>query len=251
VRLKGKVAIVTGAAGGIGAAYAKGLAREGAAVGICDVQDPQKTVGEITASGGRAIGGVVDITNQGAISKFAEQLISEFGSIDILVNNAAFFSSLTLKPFAEISDDEWDRVMTVNVRGSLQCVKAVAPQMKKQKYGKIINVSSATIYKGMPFLMHYVTSKAAVVGMSRCLARELGDDGIRVNCITPGFTLSEAVAGSGTYSKDFAAGLVNARAIKREEVPEDLVGTVVYLSSPDSDFVTGQTIVVDGGAVML
>lgn len=250
MKLPGKVAVVTGAAQGIGATYARALAAEGACVGVCDIQDPSTTVDQIVAAGGKAIGMIADIVDATSMAKLAAETVKAFGGIHILVNNAAIFGNLTFKPFTEIDAAEWDRVMTVNVRGSLECVKAVLPYMREQKYGKIINISSGTIYRGMPYLMHYVTSKGAVVVMTRCLARELGDHGIRVNCISPGLTLSEAVRNNNAYTETFSTTLINVRAIKREEVPEDLVGTLIYLSSPDSDFVTGQTIVVDGGSTM-
>jgi NAD(P)-dependent dehydrogenase (short-subunit alcohol dehydrogenase family) len=252
MRLKEKVAIVTGGAQGIGAAYAKALAAEGAMVSICDLADPKPAVDAIAASGGRAIGSVTDITSPDALAAMVEKTINEFGSVHILVNNAAMFAQLTFKPFFEISAAEWDKVMMVNVRGSVECVKAVLPHMRRQKYGKVINISSATFHRGTPMLTHYVASKGAVIAITRTMARELGDMGIRVNCIAPGFTLSDAVRANPIYdNKAITDMTIAARAIKREEVPEDIVGTLVYLASPDSDFVTGQTIVVDGGSSML
>jgi NAD(P)-dependent dehydrogenase (short-subunit alcohol dehydrogenase family) len=173
-----------------------------------------------------------------------------FGTVDILVNNAALFASLHKKPFQEIDDEEWDRVMAVNVRGPFECAKAVAPVMIAKKKGKIVNIASGTVFKGFANMLHYVTSKGAVVSMTRCLARELGPHNICVNAIAPGLTMSEAIAVSSEWTGSAGAGTVASRAIQREQIPDDLVGTLVYLASEDSNFVTGQTIAVDGGSIM-
>jgi NAD(P)-dependent dehydrogenase (short-subunit alcohol dehydrogenase family) len=251
MRLKDKVAIVTGAAQGIGAAYARALASEGAMVCACDIVDPKPLVQELTSAGRRVIGSVVDILDPAALARTVDATIKAFGGVHILVNNAAVFGQLTFKPFFEISAEEWDKVMAVNVRGTVECVKAVLPHMRVQKYGKIINVSSGTFYRGSPLLTHYVASKGAVIAVTRCMARELGELNICVNCIAPGFTMSAAVRANPIYDNAaITAMTIGARALKREETPDDLVGTVVYLASPDSDFVTGQTIVVDGGSTM-
>ncbi len=252
MRLKDKVAIVTGAAQGIGAAYARALAAEGAMVCVCDIADPKPLAHELTSAGHRAIGSVADILDPAAFGATVDATVKAFGGVHILVNNAAIFGQLKFKPFFEISADEWDKVMAVNVRGTVECVKAVLPHMRAQKYGKIINISSGTFYRGSPLLTHYVASKGAVIAVTRCMARELGELGICVNCIAPGFTMSEAVQTNPIYQNPVITTMtVGARAIKREETPEDLVGTLIYLASPDSDFVTGQTIVVDGGSTML
>jgi NAD(P)-dependent dehydrogenase (short-subunit alcohol dehydrogenase family) len=165
------------------------------------------------------------------------------------VTNAALFGDLAQKSFLDIDEDEWDRVMKVNLRGVFQCVKAVAPGMKKRKYGKIINIASGTVFKGTPNLLHYVTSKGGIVAMTRVLARELGDDNICVNAIAPGLTMSEKVVG-GMYDADMIRANYQTRAFKREEVPEDLIGALLFLASADSDFMTGQTMVVDGGSAL-
>ena len=248
-RLDGRVAIVTGAAQGIGAAYAKELAAEGAKVVVTDILDTETTVNIIKQQGGEAIGMHTDITDDDSLAQMVQQTIEAFGKIDICVTNAALFGDLKQKPFMEIDQDEWDRVMTVNIRGVFQTVKAVVPEMRKNKYGKIVNIASGTVFKGTPMLLHYVSSKGAVVAMTRAIAREVGDDNICVNALAPGLTMSEKVVGDDQWqgAKDANAA---TRAFKRDEVPEDLVGAMVFLCSSDSDFVTGQTLVVDGGSVM-
>jgi NAD(P)-dependent dehydrogenase (short-subunit alcohol dehydrogenase family) len=173
-----------------------------------------------------------------------------FGRVDILVNNAALFGNLALRPFEQIDSDEFDRVMRVNVRGIFECTKAVAPHMRQQKYGKVVNIASGTVFKGTPLLLHYVASKGAVVAMTRVLAREMGEDGIRVNCLAPGLTVSESVKANPAWSQQYFTSNIASRCIKRDAEPNDMVGTMVFLCSPDSDFITGQTIVVDGGSAM-
>ncbi|MDB5699516.1 MAG: short chain dehydrogenase family protein [Alphaproteobacteria bacterium] len=248
--LEGKVAIVSGAAQGIGAAYARGLADAGAAVGLCDVQDPAPVVREIEASGGRAIGKVVDIVDREAIGAFFAEVNEAFGGLDILVNNAALFGNLSRKPIDQISSEEWDDVMRVNTRGPFECVRAALPYFRAKSYGKVINIASTTFNAGQPLLLHYVASKGAVVAMTRSMARELGSDGIRVNAVSPGFTLSEKVRANPAYTSELTSAIAAMRSIKRDQLPEDLVGTVIFLASPASDFISGQTLVVDGGAAM-
>jgi NAD(P)-dependent dehydrogenase (short-subunit alcohol dehydrogenase family) len=249
-RLKDKVAIVTGAAQGIGADYARALAAEGAAVAVTDVLDPTAVCDEIVASGGRALARRTDVSDPASVAELMRACVEAFGRIDILVNNAGIFGSLPLRPFEQIPSDEFDAVMRVNVRGVFECSKAVAPLMRRQKYGKIVNIASGTVFKGTPMLMHYVASKGAVVAMTRCMAREMGNDGIRVNCIAPGLTMSESVRNNPSWSDDIIASNMASRALKREAVPEDMLGALIFLCSPESDFITGQTIVVDGGSVM-
>lgn len=248
-RLSGKVAIVTGAAQGIGAAFAKALAAEGAELSICDLQAPSSVVKDIEATGNKAIGFACDVTDPAAVAKLAAETERAFGGIHILVNNAGIFAKLSRKPMNEISSQEWDRVMAVNVRGSFECAKAVLPTMRRQKYGKIINVASGTVFRGTPMLLHYVSSKGAVVAMTRAMAREVGDDGIRVNCIAPGLTMSEGVIANSYYSDAVLSDNLASRCIKLDVMPEDLTGTVIFLASTDSDFMSGQTVLVDGGAV--
>jgi NAD(P)-dependent dehydrogenase (short-subunit alcohol dehydrogenase family) len=249
-RLAGRVAIVTGAAQGIGAEYARALAAEGAALVCADVIDATPVAAAIIEGGGRAIAVRTDVTSPESTRAMAAAAVECFGRIDILVNNAGLFANLTLKPFEQIDDAEWDRVMAVNVRGPFECAKAVVPEMRRRQYGKIINIASGTVFKGAPMLLHYVSSKGAVVAMTRSLARELGDAGIRVNTLAPGLTASENTLANPAWQGTVGANNIASRAIKREATPEDLAGTLVYLASADSDFVTGQVIVIDGGSVM-
>ena len=249
-RLDGRVAIVTGAAQGIGAAYAKRFAEEGAKVAICDVLDCTNVVNTITQSGGEAIGMEVDVADEAQVDGLVAKTVETFGRVDVMVPNAAIFAVLNRRSFLDIGVEEWDRVMAVNVRGVFVCIKAVVPRMKEQGYGKIVNISSSTVQAGVPWFLHYVSSKGAVDAMTRAAARELGDFGIRVNSIAPGFTMSEQIE---SQRKELQFNLdmnLAGRAFKREEMPEDLMGTMVFLASAESDFMTGQTVVVDGGLVM-
>jgi len=245
MRLAGKVAIVTGGARHIGAVYCRKLAAEGAAVIIADVLDGDKVVQEITAAGGRAMALKVDVSKEEDTIQMAAETVKTFGRIDILVNNAAIFINIQRQPFYEITAEEWDRVSAVNIKGPFLCAKAVFPQMKEQRSGKIINISSSTAFTGTPLFLHYVASKAALIGMTRSLAREVGEFGICVNAIAPGLVQHEGQ----TAPKGFTEFQLKARSIKRLQTPEDLLGVLVYLASPDSDFVTGQTILVDGGGI--
>ncbi|MBI2090098.1 MAG: 3-oxoacyl-ACP reductase FabG [Deltaproteobacteria bacterium] len=246
MRLKDKVAIVTGAARHIGALYAKRLAAEGARVVIADILDGERIVREIASAGGEAVALKIDVSKEEDTLRMAEETVERFGRIDILVNNAAIFLGIRRRPFHEISAAEWDQVSAVNIKGPFLCAKAVFPQMKKQLSGKIINISSTTALQGTPLFLHYVASKAAVIGITRALARELGEYGICVNAIAPGLIHHEGM----NAPKEFTEFQLKARSIQRLEAPEDLIGAIIYLASPDSDFVTGQTIVVDGGSVL-
>jgi NAD(P)-dependent dehydrogenase (short-subunit alcohol dehydrogenase family) len=245
LRLAGKVAIVTGGARHIGAAYCCRLAEEGAAVVIADILDGAAVADEITAGGGQAISLNIDVSKEDDANRMAAEAVKAFGRIDILVNNAAIFINIKRHPFYEISADEWDRVSAVNIKGPFLCAKAVFPQMKEQKSGKIINISSSTAYWGTPNFLHYVASKAALIGMTRSLAREVGDLGICVNAIAPGLVEHEGQ----NAPKALTELQLKARSIKRLQTPEDLMGTLVFLASSDSDFMTGQAIVVDGGSI--
>jgi len=250
--LKDKVAIITGGNQGIGKEYALRFCKEGAKVVIAarDLEKSEKVANELIHMGGEAMAIKVDVSNGEDTIKMAEKTVERFGRIDILVNNAAVYSGLAMEPWDRITEEEWDRVFTVNVKGQWLCVKAVAPKMKKQGNGKIINTSSSTVLLGIPFLLAHASSKSAIIGMTRCLSAELGAFGIRVNTICPGLTLTEAsteMLGQPPGLAEFAAEMC---ALGRSQQPEDLVGTAVFLASDDSDFVAGQMINVDGGGAM-
>ena len=248
-RLENRVAIVTGAAQGIGAAYSKAMAAEGASVVVADRDDGEKVVDEITAAGGTALNVVTDVSDEASCANMAAKTVEAYGRIDILVTNAAIFGHLDAKPFEEISVDEWDSLMAVNVRGVFVTIKSVIAQMRKQKYGKIINIASGTLFKGTPLLLHYVTSKGAVMTMTRCISREVGDDNICVNTLAPGLVMSENVVARDTFNEAGVDANTATRALKRRQMPEDLTGAMIFLASSDSDFMTGQCVVVDGGSV--
>ena len=251
-RLDGRVAIITGGGHGIGKAYAMRLAAEGARVVIAELDgDAASAVAaELTALGHQAIAVQTDVANEASVNNMAQETIAQFGRIDVLVNNAAIFATVPMSrsPFDQITIDEWDRMMSVNVKGTWLASRAVVPQMRKQAYGKIINVSSGTALKGSPSRIHYVTSKAGILGFTKTLANEVGKDGICVNCVAPGSTLSEENPDDDILK--MRAQAANARALKRVQTPEDLTGAVVFFASADSDFITGQTLVVDGGSCM-
>ena len=247
-RLDGKTAIITGAAQGIGALMAKAMATEGAKVLVTDVQCTDNAVKAITDSGGKARGMKVDVTSNEDLASMVEVATTELGGLDIMVNNASIFATLKPKPFFEIDDDEFDLIMRVNSRGVHQVMRAIVPTMIKAGGGKVINIASGTFYYGPPGLSHYTASKGAVIALTRCHARELGDKNIQVNAIAPGLTESEGVIAN--KGLDMArAPTIATRSIKREMLPEDLLGTLMYLASSDSNFVTGQTLNVDGGKV--
>jgi NAD(P)-dependent dehydrogenase (short-subunit alcohol dehydrogenase family) len=249
--LDGRVVIVTGAAQGIGAAYAAGMAAEGARVVVNDVNDPEPVVARIRKAGGSAVGAVADVTHQGQVDGLVKTAQGAFGGrIDALVNNAALFGRLKRRRFEDIDEAEFDAVLRVNVRGVWQMTRAVVPVMRRQKYGKIVNIASGTAFKGSPLQLHYVTSKGAIIAMSRALAREVGDDNICVNTIAPGLTESELVLSEGQFGEEHFRANIGGRCLKRAETPDDLVGTAIFLASADSDFMTGQVICVDGGSVV-
>ncbi len=249
-RLQDKIIIVTGGARGIGAAFSRALAAEGAVTLVADIIDGGKTVQEIEEAGGRGAFFRLDVADSASVNGFVEQVLARYGRIDCLVNNAALFANLKPKKFFEIDDAEFDKVMAVNVRGPFLLCKAVAPAMMRQKSGKIVNIASGTVFKGHVGITHYVTSKGAIVALTRCLARELGDYNINVNAIAPGLTMSEGVLANPDMVGAPAQATLGSRAFKREQTPADLTGSLVYLCSSDSDFVTGHTLVCDGGSVM-
>ena len=250
MRLDGKVALISGGARGMGAEEARIFAREGAKVVIADLDDGTNVVNTITQQGGDAIDVPTDVADEASCENMVAKCIAAHGRLDILVNNAAMFTAIERKKFTDISFEEWELVTGVNIKGSWLPCKAAIPAMKANGYGKIINVSSGRFFKGSTFFLHYDASKGAVVSMTRSLAREEGDHGIRVNCIAPGSTMSENVLARTNWMGGAPAGTVATRALKRNEMPEDLVGACIYLASADSDFMTGQTIVVDGGSAV-
>ena len=246
------VVIITGGAHGIGAAYARRLVGDGAAVVIADLdaEGAEKLADELRGRGGRALGLRADVSSEDDVTALADATVAEFGTITGLVNNAAVFSVVPMSraPYDEITLDEWDLMMRVNVRGPWQVSKAVIPAMRTAGYGKIVNISSGTALKGSASRIHYVTSKAAILGFTKVLAREVGGHGIRVNCVAPGSTLSEEAPDEATIA--YRNTQVTGRAIQRVMLPDDVVGAVRFMLGPESDFVTGQTLVVDGGSHM-
>ena len=251
MRLRDKVVIVTGGGMGIGRACCLGLASEGAKVVVGDIHEEsaKDVAAMIIREGGEALAVAVDVTCVERTRGMAKDTLDRYGRIDVLLNNAGLYTSIKKMPFLEIPTEEWDHVMAVNLKGIFLCSQAVYPAMKKQGAGKIINVSSGTIFNGTPFFLHYVTSKAGVIGLTRALARELGPEGIAVNAITPGLTLSGPQQ-AGAITPQQLADRRGRRSFPRDQFPGDIVGTVTFLSSADSDFITGQTINVDGGQNM-
>jgi 3-oxoacyl-[acyl-carrier protein] reductase len=251
MRLKDRVAIVTGGGRGIGAVFCKGLAREGAAVVAADIDEAgAKSVAEaIRADGGRAIACKVDVADPAATEAMAKTAIEAFGGIDILVNDAAMYANLKRKPFDQITPEEFDRVLAVNVKGIWLCTKAVVPSMRARGKGKIVNIGSGSIFVGGNGLVHYVASKSAVIGLTRGLARELGEHNIFVNTLLPGLTDSDSNRANTT--RDYLESEAKQRSIKRIQVPEDLVGALMFLVSDDSDFVSGQNLNCDGGRLFI
>jgi 3-oxoacyl-[acyl-carrier protein] reductase len=251
-RIEDAVVVITGAAHGIGAAYARGLAADGAAVVAVDRdgEGAEKVAAAAREAGGRSLAFRADVSREDDLEAMVDAALTEFGTITGLVNNAAVFSVVPMSraPFDEIGIDEWDLMMRVNVRGTWQVCKAVIPAMREAGYGKIVNISSGTALKGSASRIHYVTSKAAILGFTKSLAKEVGGDGIRVNCVAPGSTLSEESPDEGTIA--YRSSRVGDRALPRVQMPADLVGAVRFMLGPESDFLTGQTLVVDGGSHM-
>src|SRR4051794_17754668 len=251
MRLKGKSAIVTGGGRGIGKALAMRLAQDGAFVAIVDLENYDVAAAQIArATGARTLGLLADVTSEAAVERMVQETVKVFSRIDILVNNAAYFAALEPGPFERISVAEWRKVMDVNTLGVFLCCRACAPHMRAAGGGRIINLASGAPLKGVPLFLHYVSSKGAVIAMTRGLARELGKDKITVNALAPGFTLSENVAKDPMHMRQGEITRAT-RAIARDETPEDLVGAVSFLASDDAAFITGQTLVVDGGSAML
>jgi NAD(P)-dependent dehydrogenase (short-subunit alcohol dehydrogenase family) len=241
--LEGKVAIVTGAAKGIGAAIADGLDAEGARIVVADLQGAQEAA-ERYPDG---LGLTVDVSSEEDVERMARETVEQAGGVDILVNNAGLYASLAMRSFEQIPLEEWRQVMDVNVASMFLTCRAVVPCMRERGGGRIVNISSGTPFRGVPFLLHYVTSKGAIVTFTRALAKELGGDEILVNCVAPGFTMSAGVEEHPEVVEALRDVSVSARTLKRDQMPEDVVGAVVFLCGPGATFITGQTMVIDGG----
>lgn len=251
IRLKDKVAVVTGGAYGIGRAFCLGMTEEGAKIVIADINQKaaEATVKEITAKGGEAIAVKTDVSVVEDTLVLANKAVERFGKIDILINNAAvnFREKLTWGSFENLDLAEWDRVIAVNLKGPFLCIRAVFPAMKKQGKGKIINIASGTFFSGPAPIPHYIASKGGVIGLTRSLSTALGQYNINVNCIAPGRTFNEEQ--DDVEAMEVCKTRAQLRSLKRVEYPEDLVGAAIFFASSDSDFITGQTLVVDGGDV--
>mgnify|MGYP001396187892 CR=1 FL=1 len=252
MRLKDRVAIITGAAHGIGKAYARRFAAEGAHVIIADIdgQGGEAAAKAILDTGGSAWALSTDVRSLPEVEGLMQETLKKFGRVDILLNNAAIYVTQKLwkGPLEELSLEEWDRVIDVNLKGVFLCSKAAIPIMKRQKSGKIINIASGTFFSGSGNMPHYTTAKGGVVALTRVMARQLGEFGINVNCMTPGSTMSEENVSAEVLKR--REDSMGKRAFRRIETPADIVGTAVFLASADSDFVTGQLLVVEGGGIM-
>ncbi len=246
-----KVVVITGAGQGIGREYALAFAKAGAVPVIAEIDggNARSVAAEIEAGGGRALAIETDVGAEDSVAAMAARTRDAFGRIDVLINNAAVFATIPRRHFTDIPFEEWTRVLHVNITGSYLCARAVVPAMRAAGGGRIINVSSGTVPQGTPGFMHYVTSKAAVVGMTRVMARELGDDGINVNAVMPGYTETEVAHAS--MNDAGRRTIQQMRILKRRETPDDLIGTVMFLASPASAFMTGQSLACCGGEVML
>jgi NAD(P)-dependent dehydrogenase (short-subunit alcohol dehydrogenase family) len=240
-----EVVIVTGGARGLGRSYAEAFAAEGFRVVVADIRGAEETASDIDAAGAIAMPIAVDVSDRPSTEAMAAETVARFGRIDVLVNNAGYFTEIHKKPFDEIDVEEWDHAFAVNVRGTWLATRAVVPSMRSARYGKVINTSSMTVPSGIPYFLHYVASKSAIVGLTRALARELGDDNIAVNTISPDYIPHDPeYAGRQPEMADFIA---QQRCFKRDQVPEDMVGLVLFLAGRGSDFITGQNFLVNGG----
>jgi NAD(P)-dependent dehydrogenase (short-subunit alcohol dehydrogenase family) len=249
MRLGGKVAIVTGGATGLGRAIALGYAREGAKVAIADLNDASAVIEEVTALGSEAVATRTDVADEDAVKRMVALVVKRFGTVDILVNNAAVASTLRLTPFEQLSVDEWRKVVDVNMIGAFLCAREICPILRAKQAGAIINVTSGTAFKGTPYMLHYTATKGAIISMTRVMARECGNDFIRVNAISPGYILTEGNLANGDFLADQSEKAIEARALKRAGYPDDLVGGAIFLASDESKFVTGQILAIDGGSV--
>ena len=248
MKLDRKVALVTGAGNGIGKAIALALGREGARILIADRENAEGAAAELTAGGIETIGVRVDITIEADVARMAAVATEKLGGLDIVINNAAIFSTLVPKPLEEISAAEWRQVMDVNTLGTFLVTKAALPLLKKSSAARVVNLCSGVAFKGNPLYLHYVASKGAILSMTRALAKELGVHNILVNGIAPGFTLSENVENNPALMEKVRGPSIAGRALARDMYPEDIVGAAVFFAGPDSAFITGQTLVIDGGS---
>ena len=251
MKLEDRTAIVTGGASGLGRHYSEAIARHGATIAILDIGDCGAAAAAIDEAVGRqaCLGIPTDVSDELSVKAAIASIIERTGRIDILINNAAVYSTLPPVSFADIDVAAWDKVMAVNLRGAFLMVKHAAPAMIARRYGKIINVSSGTAYKGMPSMLHYVTSKGGILAFTRALSRELGEHNICVNTLAPGLIKTEGVHANSARTAAIRDRIVQSRALQREGLAADLLGTLIFLASSDSDFISGQTIVVDGGSV--
>ncbi|MCL4181820.1 MAG: SDR family oxidoreductase [Burkholderiaceae bacterium] len=242
-RLAGRVAVVTGGAAGIGKEFSIALASQGAKVLVADIQDAAPTLERIEAAGGTGIGMKVDVANEKDVGNMVERTLDAYGRLDILINNAGVYP---MQSFEQIGLDDWQKVLRVNLDGTFLCIKAALPQMKAQRYGRIVTITSTTFFMGVPHFAHYVSTKGGVIGLTRSLAAEVGEFGITMNCIAPGLTKTEGLEATPQLLQAWDM-LVASQCIKRKQTPADLVGPLLFFASDDSAFVTGQTLCVDGG----
>ncbi len=249
MRFNQQVAIVTGAQTGIGRAIAERLASEGAAVVLADVADAEPVAEQIRATGARALAVRTDVSDEASVARMVEQTLQAFGRVDALVNNAAIAATIELRAFEQITVAEWRRMQDVNAMGPFLCTRAVAPHMRQQQQGRIVNITSGTAFKGAPFMLDYVASKGALMTMTRSLARELGKDFITVNAVSPGYTLSEGNLANADFLATYREAAIQTRALPRDGWPADIVGAVAFLASDDAAFISGQILAVDGGSV--
>ena len=249
MKLKNRVAIVTGGGSSIGLAIARRLAADGASVVIADIAGAGAAAESLADSGYRTLGLQTDVSSEVEVQSMMDATIDRFGKADILVNNAAISKSLKMTPFEQLTVSEWRRILEVNTIGTFICCRAAAPHMRAQKYGRIINVSSGTAFKGAPLMMHYVASKGAIISITRSLARELGTDNITVNAISPGYILSAGNYENPEFMQAVRSAAVASRALPRDGYENDIVGSVSFLASEDAAFITGQILAIDGGSV--